>query len=157
MAGAGTTGRITGRRGGRHEAEAEYDFLRLVILEELSKGKRRILFTENWIQLSRIVAWCGSQLLGWTVEQLSDNATHRVDEQTGKTLGPLFSQVSIEAGINIIGGQWRVTKAGLESRTKGSRVYWDRFSRRPSPDNQDGRQLLLASRPGHNWLQAGTL
>ena len=104
---AGTTGRITGRRGGGHE-EAEYDFLRLVIPEELSKGKRRILFTENWIQLSRIVAWCGSQLLGWTVEQLSDNATHRVDEQTGKTLGPLFSRVSIAGwrGINIIGGQW---------------------------------------------------
>ena len=38
MAPAGTTGRITGRRGGRHE-EAEYDFLRLVILSELPKGK----------------------------------------------------------------------------------------------------------------------
>lgn len=104
---AGTTGRITGRRGGRHEEtfEARYP-------DGCQRERTRRLFTENWIQLSRIVAWCGSQLLGWTVEQLSDNATHRVDEQTGKTLGPLFSQVSIEAGINIIGGQWRVTKAG---------------------------------------------
>ena len=68
MAAAGTTGRITGRRGGRHE-EAEYDFLRLVILEELSKGRRRRLFTENWIQLKpdsgSVVR--GSQLLGRTI------------------------------------------------------------------------------------------
>ena len=84
----------------------------------------------------------------------------RVDEQTGKTLGPLFSRVSIAGawrGINIIGGQWRVTKAGGRGRTKGSRVYWDRFSRRPRPaflppDNQDGRQQAGSS----SWLLAST-
>ena len=62
---AGTTGRITGRRGGRHEEtfEARYP-------DGCQRERTRRLFTENWIQLSRIVAWCGSQLLGLTVEQL---------------------------------------------------------------------------------------
>ena len=120
------------------------------------RERTRILFTENWIQLSRIVAWCGSQLLGLTVEQLlgqCSSSSSRRGRHLVRFSDPGFNWRLYPGGINIIGGQWGVTKAGGRGRTKGSSEFIgiDFRRRRPRPDNQDGRRIIqLASTPGHN-------